>query len=129
MRRKIVALMAALAMLSSCSVSNSSSIKNVDATSFLDRISTPGVQVIDVRSSSEFSSGHLVGALNLDVESGELDRATSTLDKDVTYALYCRSGRRSTLASEKLAAAGFKSIINFNQGGFAELANAGASVE
>lgn len=129
MKKKLTAIFVALFALTSCSSGGSASISNVDATTFISTISDPSVQIIDVRSSGEFFSGHLAGALNIDVESGGFDAGIANLDKNATYAVYCRSGRRSTIAAGKMADAGFTNIINFNQGGFAELAAAGAPTE
>jgi phage shock protein E len=54
--------------------------------------------VIDVRTPAEYSAGHVEGALNIDVEDASFQSAISTLDPDVTYLVYCRSGRRSAVA-------------------------------
>ena len=129
MKKKIIAILVSLFALTSCSSEGSASITNVDASTFISTISDPNIKVIDVRSLGEYSSGHLAGALNIDVESGGFDAGIANLDKTATYALYCRSGRRSTLAAERMAEAGFTNIINFNRGGFAELAAAGAATE
>lgn len=129
MKKKLIAILVSLFALTSCSGEGSASITNVDASTFISTISDPNIKVIDVRSMGEYSSGHLQGALNIDVESGGFDAGIANLDKTATYALYCRSGRRSTLAAERMAEAGFTNIINFNQGGFSELAAAGAATE
>ena len=129
MKKKLIAILFSVFALSSCSSAGSASITNVDATTFISTISDSNIQVIDVRSIGEYSSGHLQGALNIDVESGGFDAGIANLDKSATYALYCRSGRRSTLAAERMAEAGFTNVINFNQGGFTELAAAGAVTE
>ena len=115
--------------LTSCSGGGSSAITNVDAKTFITETQSENVQIIDVRTYSEYASGHLQGALNIDVESGAFDSGITNLDKNATYALYCRSGRRSTLAAERMAEAGFTKIINFNNGGFDQLAAAGAITE
>jgi rhodanese-related sulfurtransferase len=129
MKKKLFAIFVSLFALTSCSSEGSASITNVDASTFISTISDPSIKVIDVRSLGEYSSGHLQGALNIDVESGGFDAGIANLDKTTTYAVYCRSGRRSTLAAERMAEAGFTNIVNFNQGGFAELAAAGAATE
>ncbi|MGA1591409.1 MAG: rhodanese-like domain-containing protein, partial [Candidatus Nanopelagicaceae bacterium] len=129
MKKKLIAIFVSLFALTSCSNEGSASITNVDASTFISTISDPTIKVIDVRSLGEYSSGHLQGALNIDVESGGFDAGIANLDKTATYAVYCRSGRRSTLAAERMAEAGFTNIINFNRGGFAELAAAGAATE
>ena len=129
MKKILISIFIALFALTSCSSESNAAITNVDATTFISTISDPNIKVIDVRSLGEFSAGHLKGALNIDVESGGFDAGIANLDKSATYALYCRSGRRSTLAAERMADAGFTNIINFNRGGFAELASAGATTE
>ena len=125
----LLTLLISSLFLTSCSSGGSSAITNVDATAFLAKVQSGNAQVIDVRTYGEFESGHLKGALNIDVESGAFDSGIANLDKTATYALYCRSGRRSTIAAERMAEAGFTNIINFNVGGFEQLAAAGAEVE
>ena len=71
---------------------------------------TPAPVVIDVRTAAEFAEGHVQGAINLDVESGAFQTQLSSLDKSVGYALYCRSGRRSAIAAELMATAGFSEV-------------------
>ena len=129
MRRKLLVLIALLFTLTACTSSNVSSIQNVDAETFISKISGGNTLIIDVRTPEEYNSGHLKDALNLDVESGAFESSLVSLDKSASYALYCRSGRRATIAANLMAKSGFKSIINFNQGGFAELAANGAPTE
>ena len=129
MKRKLTLILLALFTLTSCANGGTSAIQKVNATEFLNKIAAGNVNIIDVRTADEFNQGHLKGAINLDVESGQFDTALATLDKSKTYALYCHSGRRATIAAKKMADAGFTSIINFNNGGFADLANRGAPTE
>jgi rhodanese-related sulfurtransferase len=67
-------------------------------------------RVIDVRTAEEFVEGHVQGAVNFDVESGAFQAKLSSLDKSAGYALYCRSGRRSAIAAELMATAGFTEV-------------------
>ena len=129
MRKKLISIFLSILTLTSCASSGSSAIQNVNAEEFLSTISSANVNIIDVRTAEEFNSGHVKGAVNLSVESGQFDAALSDLDKSAQYALYCRSGRRATIAAEKMADAGFTSIVNLSSGGFAELANRGAPTE
>ena len=96
-------------------------VENVGANDFIKKIKEPGVIVVDVRSEEEFRAGHLQGAINIDVNSPTFEKIIAELDKTSTYAIYCRSGNRSTIASKKMLNAGFTNLINFNKGGFAEL--------
>lgn len=73
---------------------------------------TPASKVIDVRSAEEFAAGHVRGATNLDYESGQLESSLASLDKDASYSLYCRSGRRSALAVQLMKNAGFTNVTD-----------------
>jgi len=68
--------------------------------------------IIDVRSAEEFAAGHLEGALNYNVEDGTLAEQLSSLDPNGNYIVYCRSGRRSAVATDMMRAAGFDSVTD-----------------
>ena len=72
-----------------------------------------GYVILDVRTEEEFAAGHIPGAILIpDYEISE--RAESVLtDKDQTILVYCRSGRRSKLAAEKLLKLGYTDIREF----------------
>lgn len=128
--RRLLALIAILlgttALLAGCS-SDSASVENVSADQFLTASAEPGTVVVDVRTPAEFAAGHVDGAVNIDVESGNFASEIAALPKDTTYAVYCRSGRRSTLATDQMAEAGFTSLVNL-EGGVADLQAAGAPI-
>ena len=128
--RRLLALIAILlgttALLAGCS-SDSASVENVSADQFLTASAEPGTVVVDVRTPAEFAAGHVDGAVNIDVESGNFASEIAALPKDTKYAVYCRSGRRSTLATDQMAEAGFTSLVNL-EGGVADLQAAGAPI-
>ena len=70
-----------------------------------------GALLVDVRTASEFASGHLDGAKNI-----PLDQLQSRLDelgdKEKAIILYCRSGARSNAALKTLKGAGFSDAHN-----------------
>lgn len=67
--------------------------------------------VIDVRTPSEYMEGHLHGALLMDVKDEEsFGKALECLRSDKTYYVYCRSGRRSLTAAERLTEKGLKAV-------------------
>jgi rhodanese-related sulfurtransferase len=72
--------------------------------------------VVDVRTAGEYAAGHIENAINIDVESSDFDSKIANLDKTVEYAVYCHSGRRSAIAAEKMAKAGFEKITNLEGG-------------
>ena len=74
--------------------------------------------ILDVRRSDEYASGHIKGAINIaneDILNVDLKKLP---DKNQTIYVYCRTGRRSKEAAEKLVALGYKNIIEF--GGIVE---------
>jgi rhodanese-related sulfurtransferase len=89
---------------------------NLGAQDFQAKTQEAGVVTLDVRTPGEFVSGHLVNALNIDVEGSQFDAEIGKLDKEATYAVYCRSGRRSQVAIDRMKDAGFKNLVNLNAG-------------
>ncbi len=83
--------------------------------------------IIDVRSPEEFAAGHIVGAVNINVDGSEFESRIAELDPDEPYLVYCYSGNRSARAADQMEAAGIQDIAD--AGGLADLAAAGAPVE
>ncbi len=73
---------------------------------------TSDTVVLDVRTAGEFATGHLDGALNIDVQAGTFDAEVAELDPDATYVVYCRSGNRSAAAVARMTDLGFTSLID-----------------
>jgi rhodanese-related sulfurtransferase len=71
-----------------------------------------GTIVVDVRTPAEYASGHLDGALNIDVQSPDFAAQISQLDPAATYFIYCRSGNRSGQAISQMANMGFSDMTN-----------------
>ncbi|MDO5440556.1 MAG: rhodanese-like domain-containing protein [Erysipelotrichaceae bacterium] len=68
--------------------------------------------IVDVRRPDEFAEGHIPSAINIVNE--EITTAPKELkDKSQVIYVYCRSGRRSKEASEKLVNLGYTNIIEF----------------
>jgi rhodanese-related sulfurtransferase len=122
-KKVIAAVFASALVLNGCS--SNSAVTDLGAADFVAQAQAEGVVIIDVRTAGEFNEGHIANAINIDVESMRFDAEIAALDKDVTYALYCRSGNRSSIAAGNLADAGFTSILNA-QVGFIDLVAAGA---
>ena len=72
--------------------------------------------LLDVRTPEEFQAGNIPNAVNLDYNSTEFDSLIKDLDPNKTYYVYCQAGARSTKACSKLQAAGFKNIVNLEDG-------------
>jgi rhodanese-related sulfurtransferase len=113
MKKKIAAIVSALLVLTGC---GSSGATDLSATEFQTKTLESGVITLDVRTPGEFMEGHLVNAINIDVESPSFASEIEKLDKSATYAVYCRSGRRSANAVATMKDAGFSSLFNLNAG-------------
>lgn len=124
----MAALIGTAALLTGCSSSSeAAAITTVGPNDFISAMAEPGTVVVDVRTPAEYAAGHVEGAVNLDVEAAEFGTRIEALAKDSKYAVYCRSGRRSTLATTQMAEAGFTSLVNL-EGGIADLQAAGAPI-
>ncbi len=69
--------------------------------------------IVDVRRRDEYDEGHLPDAILIPNESIDKSRPKELPDLDQIILVYCRSGRRSKVASEKLAAMGYKNVYEF----------------
>ena len=68
---------------------------------------------IDARTEEEFATVHIEGAI-LIPEYEIADRAEAEFpDKDALILVYCRSGRRSKIASEELVKLGYTDVREF----------------
>lgn len=86
-----------------------------------------GAQILDVRTKEEWDEGHLKGAALVTVtEDGFLEKAKAVLDPKKDVVVYCKSGRRSAIATEQLRAAGF--TVHDLEGGFTAWKDAGKDV-
>lgn len=115
--------LAAITGISACSSSTPVSSPNSSATGqhmaaseFSTAMKEPGTIVLDVRTPAEFASGHLPEAQLIDIEGSDFANRLSALDKKGTYAVYCRTGNRSGVAMEQMAAAGFTHVYDLADG-------------
>ena len=72
-----------------------------------------GYIILDVRRPDEFATGHIPNAINVANESISTVEIPELPDKDQLIMVYCRSGRRSKEASEKLVKLGYTNIVEF----------------
>lgn len=95
--------------------SGGSGYGNVDVGEARDLIAEKAdLVILDVRTVSEYESGHLEGSINIPVEvlSGRL----SELNPDDELLVYCRTGNRSTTAVGILRENGYDRIYHMDGG-------------
>ena len=105
----VIALFA-VGSLTACASSPSIDMKSVTA-------------VIDVRTPAEFATGHLDGAMNIDIQAADAASKLDALDHAGNYVVYCHSGNRAGQAINYMTGAGFTGTLT-NAGGVADASSA-----
>ena len=75
--------------------------------------SEEGYIILDVRTQEEYDQGHIPGAILIPDTEVKVTAEDVLTDKDQLILVYCRSGRRSKLASEILVELGYTNIKEF----------------
>ncbi|MGB2761304.1 rhodanese-like domain-containing protein [Maribacter stanieri] len=89
----------------------------LNKTEYATQIITNDIKPFDVRTASEFNSGHIKKAINVDVfNAGNFNKYFEKLDKDKPVYVYCRSGARSQKAARKLLKLGFSQVYDLKGG-------------
>jgi rhodanese-related sulfurtransferase len=114
MKKLIVVILTSVLILTGCTSADDS--VDLKVSDFSAKSQEVGVVSLDVRTADEFAEGHLIDAININVESGNFEAEIEKLDKNTTYAVYCRSGRRSAIAVDLMKKAGFTSLYNLDGG-------------
>ena len=114
MKKVIAATITLAVILTGCAQESNSADLNV--AEFSAKSQEAGVISLDVRTAQEFAEGHLKNAIYINVESGNFENEIANLDKTATYAVYCRSGRRSAVAVDLMQKAGFTNLFNLDGG-------------
>ena len=71
----------------------------------------PKVYLIDVRTKDEYDGGHLISAINYDINDSDfLQNFNESAKEENVYLLYCRTDNRSRRAYNRLKDAGFKNV-------------------
>lgn len=85
----------------------------------LDLLIRNGAVILDVRTESEYKTGHIPGSENISL--GTLRERYTGLDKSKTYITVCSHGLRSVKAEHLLKERGFKKV--YNGGAWTDLQN------
>ncbi|GAB4140486.1 MAG: rhodanese-like domain-containing protein [Patescibacteria group bacterium] len=82
--------------------------------------------ILDIRTKSEFESGHIKNAVNIDYYQ-DFENQIKSLDKNKIYLVYCRTGNRSDDGTKIMKNAGFKKVYDLS-GGIVAWINSGKDV-
>ena len=112
MKKLLVLLISAILIVTGCEKQQSELDKIVNENNYV---------IVDVRTKEEYDTGHVKDAINIPVDTIN-DKVE--LDKNKTIIVYCRSGKRSSTAKQKLIDLGYKvydlgayeSITKFEKG-------------
>ena len=114
MKRAIPVLLAVLLCLTGCTAEEKMAYRQIsqeEAKSMMIR--DDGHVIVDVRRRDEYDSGHIPGAILIPNESIGAEQPEQLPDKDQVILVYCRSGRRSKEAAQKLADMGYTNVYEF----------------
>ncbi len=71
------------------------------------------VTIVDVRTQAEYEQGYIPGAILVPNETIGDALPEALPDQESVLLVYCRSGRRSKQAAEKLVALGYQTVYDF----------------
>jgi rhodanese-related sulfurtransferase len=114
--RVVIAVSLAAFVLTACGGSDTAVLETVDAGAFADLVAADGTVILDIRTPEEYAEGHIEGSLNIDFYEEDFAAQIGQLDRDVEYAVYCRSGNRSGQAMELFADLEFNAVHELGGG-------------
>jgi rhodanese-related sulfurtransferase len=104
-------------------------VKQIDVPGYL-RLRASGAPhlLVDTREESEWTAGHVAGAIHLSKGIIERDIETRVPDHSMTLVLYCGGGYRSALVADNLQKMGYANAISLD-GGWRALKESGLELE
>jgi rhodanese-related sulfurtransferase len=83
---------------------------------FYEKINMPNAQLVDIRTSEEYRSGHIPNAVNIDFYSDTFEESFADFNPEKPIYLYCESGGRSSQAIALLEKKDFKLVYDLKDG-------------
>ena len=99
-----------LILVFSCELLSSPKTNIISESDFIELKDSEYI-LIDVRTQDEFDSGHINSAINLDFYSNTFKNDISSLPKNETIVLYCRTNNRSSKTATILQENGYRDIL------------------
>ena len=117
MKRTVIIFFAIIVLLSGCaqpSGSTTASYKQITQEEAKEMMTKDdGHIIVDVRRQDEYDEGHIPDAILIPNESITDKQPDELPDLNQIILVYCRSGRRSKEASQKLADIGYTNVYEF----------------
>ncbi len=114
--KRLLPVILSLILLSSCSAPGSSSLGyrqiSMDEAPKMMK-NEKNYMILDVRRPDEYAGGHIPKAINVPNEEIGSAEIPELPNKSQLILVYCRSGRRSKEASEKLVKLGYTNVVEF----------------
>ena len=112
--KRVLPIILSALLLTACAPGNSLGYKQITMSEAVKMMETEkNCIILDVRRADEFAEGHIPGAINVANEVIGTEEIPELPDKSQLILVYCRSGRRSKEASEKLVKLGYTNIVEF----------------
>ena len=115
--RKLIPILLSALMFTGCTGASNNQTKTYRQITMDEAVTMmaqeTGYIILDVRRPDEFAAGHIPNAINVPNESIGTEEISELPDKNQLIMVYCRSGRRSKEASEKLVKLGYTNIVEF----------------
>jgi len=73
----------------------------------------PNCLILDVRTQEEYDQGHIQNSILIPYDNLNADTMKQYTDKNETILVYCRSGRRSSIACQTLIELGYSNVYDF----------------
>ncbi len=90
--------------------------ENVGNSNFIKLMEDENNILLDIRSQEEFDKIHIRGAKLIEFGQYDFEDILLKMDKDKTYLLYCRSGRRTAYTMDLMKIYGFNTVYNLKEG-------------
>ena len=116
MMKKLIPILLSALMLTGCAgaVNQTNSYRQISMDEAVAMMAEEqGYIILDVRTPEEYAEKHIPNAINVPNENIGTDEISALPDKDQLIMVYCRSGRRSKEAAEKLVKLGYTNIVEF----------------
>ena len=115
--KKLIPILLSALMFTGCAATNNSQTNTYRQIAMDEAVTMmaqeTGYIILDVRRPDEYAAGHIPNAINVANETIGTAEIPELPDKNQLIMVYCRSGRRSKEASEKLVKLGYTNIVEF----------------